>query len=298
MFFKPIWIKRFRAPAICGAFGLAACGGSEPPAKAAQAAPRQIAPAEQGCQAPAYERAAASNSSGLRDLGFSLFGRQEVGWETYAPLLARELRTACGPDSSGFAAAVSRWAPGRSPDGVVDIDTLKSLAVVTQGRRPAIKARATGVCPDPPPEASLAAAGPEEGYQGKHVMLQPGALAAYRRMVTAARAEVPEIGSDGQWLTIFSAYRSPAYDAARCERDGNCDGVRRATCSPHRTGLALDLYVGQADGFGPDSTVDENRRAQSRTAAYRWLVTNAGRFGFTNYAFEPWHWEWDSEAGG
>ena len=26
--------------------------------------------------------------------------------------------------------------------------------------------------------------------------------------------------------------------------------------------------------------------------AYRWLVRYAARFGFVNYAFEPWHWEW------
>jgi LAS superfamily LD-carboxypeptidase LdcB len=34
----------------------------------------------------------------------------------------------------------------------------------------------------------------------------------------------------------------------------------------------------------------------SGTPAYRWLVANAGRFGFVNYVFEPWHWEWTGEA--
>ena len=29
--------------------------------------------------------------------------------------------------------------------------------------------------------------------------------------------------------------------------------------------------------------------------AYRWLVANADRFGFVNYPFEPWHWEWTGE---
>ena len=68
--------------------------------------------------------------------------------------------------------------------------------------------------------------------------------------------------------------------------------MRRATCSPHRTGYAVDLYLGQAPGFGPDSTADLSRLFLSRTAAYRWLVANAHRFGFHNYPFEPWHWEW------
>ena len=34
----------------------------------------------------------------------------------------------------------------------------------------------------------------------------------------------------------------------------------------------------------------------SRTAVYRWMVANAARFGFVNYPFEPWHWEWTGEA--
>ena len=70
------------------------------------------------------------------------------------------------------------------------------------------------------------------------------------------------------------------------------DGVRRATCSPHRTGYAVDLYLGQAPGYGPDSTADASRLYLSHTASYRWLVANAERFGFHNYPFEPWHWEW------
>jgi LAS superfamily LD-carboxypeptidase LdcB len=25
------------------------------------------------------------------------------------------------------------------------------------------------------------------------------------------------------------------------------------------------------------------------------MIRNAGRFGFINYAYEPWHWEWTGE---
>jgi LAS superfamily LD-carboxypeptidase LdcB len=58
----------------------------------------------------------------------------------------------------------------------------------------------------------------------------------------------------------------------------------------------MDLDLGAASGFGPDSTDDANRLFISRGAAYRWMVANAGRFGFVNYPFEPWHWEWTGEA--
>lgn len=285
------WAKRFRT-LVLASLGLAACGGAEAPAPP----PQKVVEAEGCAPAPAFRAAAAANASGMRSLAFNLFGVDEVGWAVYAPLIAREMRTDCSPDSPGFAQALAQWGPGRTPDGVVDLDTLKSMAVIVQGRRPAVKARAAGgVCPDPPAQSALAPARPEEGYQGKPVEMRTGVLEAYRRMVAAARADEPMLAQDHRWLSVVSAYRSPEYDAARCARDGNCDGVRRAACSPHRTGLALDLYVGETENFGPVGIEDANRLAQSRTKAYRWLVANGARFGFVNYPFEPWHWEWTGE---
>ena len=95
---------------------------------------------------------------------------------------------------------------------------------------------------------------------------------------------------------IFSGFRPPLDDDLRCIVEGNCQGVARADCSAHRTGLAMDVYVGQAEGLRPDSSDDSNRRAMTGTAIYRWLVANAARFGFVNYVFEPWHWEWNDPA--
>ena len=111
-------------------------------------------------------------------------------------------------------------------------------------------------------------------------------------MVAAARAEVPEVAGDPELLQIFSGFRDPEADAARCAAQNNCDGVRRAVCSPHRTGTAVDLYVGQLFDMGVDSTLPASRLHMTRGATYRWLVRNAGRFGFVPYVYEPWHWEW------
>jgi LAS superfamily LD-carboxypeptidase LdcB len=157
-----------------------------------------------------------------------------------------------------------------------------------------VRLSAGGICPDA--SDSIAAARIDEGYAGKPIHLRPAALRAYRQMVAAAKTEAPEIAADPRNLTIFSGYRSPALDAQRCAAEGNCDGVTRARCSAHRTGLAVDMYVGQAPGHPPDSTADPNRLFMSQTPTYRWLVRNAGRFGFQNYPFEPWHWEWTGEA--
>jgi LAS superfamily LD-carboxypeptidase LdcB len=58
----------------------------------------------------------------------------------------------------------------------------------------------------------------------------------------------------------------------------------------------MDVYLGAAPGFVPESSADANRLFQSRTTLYRWMVRHAARFGFVNYPFEPWHWEWTGEA--
>ena len=41
-----------------------------------------------------------------------------------------------------------------------------------------------------------------------------------------------------------------------------------------------------------------SRLHMTRGPTYRWLVRNAGRFGFVPYVYEPWHWEWVSPTGG
>jgi LAS superfamily LD-carboxypeptidase LdcB len=174
-------------------------------------------------------------------------------------------------------------------------ETFAAMKNRVEMRRPFVVLSAKGTCPPPPPAGNLMAATTAEGYSGKAVQLRPAALDAYRRMVAAARAASPRIAADHRNLTIFSAYRSPEDDAARCELEQNCDGVVRAGCSPHRTGLAVDLFVGAAPGHGPDSTADPNRLFQSKGATYRWMLANAERFGFANYPFEPWHWEWVGE---
>jgi hypothetical protein len=236
---------------------------------------------------------AARNEVSRRSLAWAPFGRPEIGWDVYEPLIAQEIGAACPAASPGFAAAVARWrgAHGLARTGEMDVATLTALLRTLQARRPFV-ALSRRACPDPPPQTALAAARVTEVYEGKPILLASDALQAYRAMLAAARAESPEIAADRRLLTIFSGFRSPAYDAARCLRDKNCFGITRAACSAHRTGLALDLYLGAAPGSAMDSSDDVNRDYLAHGGAYRWMVKNAARFGFVNYPFEPWHWEW------
>lgn len=244
-------------------------------------------------RAPA--NAAAANAASLQTLAWSPFGKPETGWEIYAPRIAAEVGTGCAPDSEGFAAALARWqdAHGLARTGVMDEAVFDVMLPAWHLSRPFVRVNREGVCPGAPAETSLAVARPEESYGGKTIQLRPAALEAYRRMAAEARAA--GVLHRPEALRIYSGFRAPDADAERCARDRNCQGLARAICSAHRTGLALDLFIDAAPGFGPDSSADANRLAMARSPLYRWMVANAGRFGFVNYVYEPWHWEWTGE---
>jgi D-alanyl-D-alanine carboxypeptidase len=240
--------------------------------------------------------AARQNRQGLSQLSFAPFRRPELGWAIYEPLVAHEIGAKSGAATLAFAGHLAVWQAARRlpPTGVMDEASFDTMVAAWQERRPFVAASRRG-CPLPPSESSLALVPASQSYGGKTMLLRPAALAAYGRMLAAARAESPGLRDDPRLMTLFSAYRDVASDAARCARDGNCQGIVRAACSSHLTGLTIDLYLGAAPGYSPDSSDDVNRLYISRGPAYRWIVNNASRFGFTPYAFEPWHWEWIGE---
>ena len=263
----------------------------DPPA----APPPLVGGAERCDGTDAPDTAAAVNAASLSTLAWTPFGKPETGWEIYAPRIAAEIGTTCGPGSNGFASALARWqgAHGLRQTGVVDPEVFAAMLVRWHLARPFVRTNRDGICPGAPPEANLALAKPDESYGGKAIRLRPGALEAYRRMVGEARAAGVLTRPDA--LRIFSGFRAPDADAQRCARDRNCQGLIRTICSAHRTGLAMDVVIDAAPGFGPDSSADANRLAMARAPLYRWMVVNGGRFGFVNYAYEPWHWEWTGE---
>jgi D-alanyl-D-alanine carboxypeptidase len=251
------------------------------------------------CASPAdYRPAAAYNTAAEQNLAVSPFGRPEQGWAIYGPHIAHEVGAACPVQSPDFALQVAVWQAkaGLTPHGGVDAATLMAMKARWQHARPFLRLRTTGVCPPPADEARLVTLPASETYGDAPIRLRPGTAAALAGMVAAARHDVPEVAADAKLLTVVSGYRSPEYDAQRCAQQGNCNGIVRAVCSAHHTGLAVDLALGSAPGYAADASADANRLAQTRTPAYRWLVANAARFGFVNYAFEPWHWEWTGEA--
>ena len=259
--------------------------------------PLPAAPASADCAAGPAD-AAQANAASLTTLSFAPFrGRAETGWEIYALKIGVEIGSGCGPDTPAFAEALARWQGlHRLPaSGVFDAATFKAMNNAWSLARPFVVASQHGACPPPPRPEQLVALLPAETY-GKPERALPQALSAYRRMVADARASDLAIAADPKMLTVFSAFRDPGADAADCAARGGCGGPEKANCSAHRSGAAFDIVVGSAPGQRVDSSADSNRLAMSKTPAYRWLTLNAGRYGFLNYAFEPWHWEWAGET--
>jgi LAS superfamily LD-carboxypeptidase LdcB len=242
-----------------------------------------------------FQKAAVENAKSIDSLDWKPFGLPEKGWAIYEILVAQEIGTTCGAGTPGFAKALGAFQAKYSlpADGVFALPTFETLKGVWQERRPFVMMRVQKLCPDAPAEQMLIGIPKDqETFERQDRALRLDTILAYEAMVAAARNESSVLRADPKALSIFSGYRSPESDKIRCDTEHNCDGARRAACSAHRTGTAVDLDVGWAQGVQADTTTTENRMMQTRTAAYKWMVKNAGRFGFVNYPFEPWHWEY------
>jgi hypothetical protein len=98
---------------------------------------------------------------------------------------------------------------------------------------------------------------------------------------------------DGFNVKIASGWRpqlwptEAAYNAAMIAQYGSVAEGRlwRAFESSHMTGLVVDFGT---EGLRPTKATI---KAQQASPFFAWLVANAGKYGFTNYHREPWHWE-------
>jgi D-alanyl-D-alanine carboxypeptidase len=131
----------------------------------------------------------------------------------------------------------------------------------------------------------------ETGHNGKDHLLVPPAANAWRAMKSAAFA-------DGVVISIVSAFRTIDRQAeivrTKMEKGFSLESILCVSAPPgyseHHSGRAIDVTT---DGVRPLEQEFEH------TKAFRWLSTNADRFGFVlsfpqdnryGYAYEPWHW--------
>lgn len=131
------------------------------------------------------------------------------------------------------------------------------------------------------------------------------AAKAYLAMVEAARKD----GIKTPFLEILSGYRSDASQKVNWERQlakqkkmnpkasqAEIEKKARKWVAPpgfsnHRTGRTIDMNM----GYKYEKALIPKMQA---TAAHKWLVANAAKFGFYPYSVEPWHWEYNPACKG
>jgi zinc D-Ala-D-Ala carboxypeptidase len=242
--------------------------------------------------------AASLKNAALKEtLTWNFGGKVQRGWQLYFPLIAQFLNCEADADSDEFAAALSQWqqSVGLPPSGILEQESWMKMVAHWQACRSKDR-----LIPEPEKLVTVSAAefyDPERTAELRQVERET--YLAYKRMIAAAAAELDlpmdEEGcllSSEPYLKIISSFRSPEYQRKLRAQSPHAGRAGLALHSPHFTGRALDLYVGGE----PVSTKDANRALQVNTRVYRWLVKNAGKFGFIPYFYEPWHWEYNPQA--
>lgn len=115
--------------------------------------------------------------------------------------------------------------------------------------------------------------------------------------LAAMRAAAREAGLE---LLPFSGFRSYQHQrgliVAKLQKGQSIEDILRVLAAPgyseHHTGQAVDITTTECP---------QAEEVFETTAAYRWLATNAKRFGFSesfprnnvhNLVYEPWHWRY------
>ncbi|HUR97682.1 MAG TPA: D-alanyl-D-alanine carboxypeptidase family protein [Pyrinomonadaceae bacterium] len=250
---------------------------------------------ERNNNSSAFKRAAAENARLRNSLSWTFSGKTQTGWNIYVPLISQAMGVDAGPDTPEFALALSNWQAnaGLPETGVLDEATLETFKKYWQSRRLGRFGLSS--------EDNLLSAPIAEFFDPTRstdmLQLERDTYAAYKKMVAAATKDLQhelkltkdgELAPEEKFLRIVSAYRSQDYQDALRKKEPNAGRGALAKNSPHSTGHAIDIYVGGE----PVKTLDSNRLIQVQTPAYKWLMKNAHRFGFYNYFYEPWHWEY------
>jgi LAS superfamily LD-carboxypeptidase LdcB len=98
------------------------------------------------------------------------------------------------------------------------------------------------------------------------------------QLVKAARGAGIALDGSG-WRSSLRQAQLRIANGCTCSDSSKCCNPPTAPVgkSQHEVGLAIDFTV-------------NGQTVKSNTAAYRWLVENAGRYGLRNLPGEPWHW--------
>lgn len=249
-----------------------------------------------------FDRPASLNASSLEGSRWTFYPGsprkpERQGWAIYEPLVARTIGTECPAGSAEFARALSSWQSTRQnpsngkplvADGIMGPNSAAALKAEWHLARHHVRRKQAKKSCRIVPREDMVRVDRAYEFRGYERYLRSDVYASYLQMYEAAAEDFPELQSS-ELLHIASAWRPSG-------RRANCDGTAIACdCSAHFAGVAIDINVGFLTHSPTDST-QVNREFQSKQAIYHWLLDNAHKYGFVNYTYEPWHWEWQENA--
>jgi LAS superfamily LD-carboxypeptidase LdcB len=169
-------------------------------------------------------------------------------------------------EAIAMAAEIARLRPERRPN--LGADAVITQSQMTDAKRRRIRDNVREV----------------DGQNGARLFDE--AATAFERMARIAAFDNVE-------LRILSSWRDPAVAAANAAASGNRMAV--AAFSSHSLGLAVDIAMSGGGQHFTEMTTRpmSNVAAMRSSAAHKWMVLRAERFGWFPYGHEPWHWEYN-----
>lgn len=110
------------------------------------------------------------------------------------------------------------------------------------------------------------------------------------RLSGALFAMVNDAQAAGITLTAASSFRTMPHQESLWNQFGrDPKRVARPGSSPHQAATAIDFSnMGTKGGSSADCS---NRKRADGDKRWEWLFTNAEKYGFKQYSYEPWHWD-------
>lgn len=227
--------------------------------------------------------ASLKNEDSVKNTVWMFAKSKEKGFEIYIPLIQKTIGNDANYNSAEFANALKNWQIKngcKNQNGILDVDTFLHFKDIWQSSRK-IKSAFK--------ETESVSISRKDLYDSKREpslsKIGGKTYLAYQAMITAAKQD----GLNESDLKIVASNRTLA--RLKMLQKSNLSskaGVSLASKnSVHFTGRALDLFV----GGDPVNSDDANRLKQTKSKAYLWLLKHGEEFGFKNYFYEPWHWE-------
>lgn len=100
-----------------------------------------------------------------------------------------------------------------------------------------------------------------------------------------------DAAASGVTIRANSSFRSMPHQQRLWNANPNPQAVARPGSSPHQSGQAIDIDLGESMSAKSGAQSCSNRMTRRGNKVWDWLLANADRYGLKQYSAEAWHWD-------